>query len=378
MDTTWISIVFSLTVMALALGTVAAWRRLERARSEGFYPLRSQPASTAHVWRLIQAGEKNLAINLYREFAQVGWAEAAEAVKSLAQRGSEAGDVPPTGVEVTRPMSGVEAFPDLQLRPERVPNWPPADWTDRDGWDRYFTGEVKEWGMPTRDNVSRLLSSEARGKGRRIWFPGCGIDPHPASFAERGYQVLVTDFSKFAVKCQERLAEAFRSHSSPASPPGTFAVAEQDFTERGPAGEFDVVINRRAFQGLTAVAMAAAARHFHAALRPGGVCIIETMNVGASSRRNLMEGVLLAAGFYVPYHKTERWYRDQADEMAADPGMVRLPPPGGWKIYHKRRCEKRDALDAEYERRLEDEKAEVRLMLDNPATVVAEVRYGSG
>lgn len=42
----------------------------------------------------------------------------------------------------------------------------------------------------------------------RVWFPGCGLDPYPHTYAERGYTVFATDFSSVAVGYQQRLAAA--------------------------------------------------------------------------------------------------------------------------------------------------------------------------
>src|SRR5262249_1338288 len=147
-------------------------------------------------------------------------------------------------------------------------------------------------------------------KGGRIWFPGCGLDPYPKAYAERGCNVLATDFSSVAVRYQQRLAEAFSEENPSAKDRGAFAVAEHDFTQGAPDGEFDVVINCRGFQGLSSGAMRAAAGHFHAALRPGGASIIDTMNVQGDDR-NLIEDSLMAAGFFIPFQKSERWYRQQ-------------------------------------------------------------------
>src|SRR6185369_13510380 len=81
---------------------------------------------------------------------------------------------------------------------------------------------------------------------------------------------------------------SFLSENDLEAEPGTLSVREHDFTEPPPGGQFDVVINRRAFQGLSPDPMADAARHYASALRPGGAAIIDTINV-QGRRRDAIE-----------------------------------------------------------------------------------------
>src|SRR5262249_15290869 len=146
------------------------------------------------------------------------------------------------------------------------------------------------------------------------------------------------------------------------------------------------VINCRAFQGLSTDAMRAAARHFGAALRPGGACIIDTMNV-QGQLRNRIEDSLIAAGFYMPFQKSERWYREQLDGTGIVYGMVlgrpHIPardqyPPGHFSEFAERDQQILDSLRSEYEKRHQDEEAEVSAIVNNPATIVAHVVYATG
>lgn len=73
-------------------------------------------------------------------------------------------------------------------------------------------------------------------------------------------------------------------------------IAENDFTQESASGKVDVIINCRGFQGLAETATRAASERYHAALRPGGSCIIDTVNV-QGRHRNLIEDSLIAAGF---------------------------------------------------------------------------------
>jgi hypothetical protein len=266
-------------------------------------------------------------------------------------------------------------------------NGPPKDWSDRDAWDRYFNAEVLAGRIRSDPDfiVLRFLSF-AHEKGGRIWFPGCGLDRYPYTYALQGCKVLGTDFSSVAVMYQQRLAADFLKKAESAEVRGTFAVAEHDFTQTPPEGEFDVVINCRAFQGLSPGAMRAAAGHFYATLRPGGACIIDTMNVQGQGR-NLIEDSLTAARFCVPFQKSERWYRQQLDDTGIVYAMVlgrpRIPahgqyPPERFTEFRERDQKVLDSFWAEYERRRQDEAAEVDAIVNDPAARVAHVVYATG
>jgi hypothetical protein len=189
-----------------------------------------------------------------------------------------------------------------------------------------------------------------------------------------------------AVRYQQRLAAAFQKENESAKVQGTFSVAEHDFTLATPDGEFDVVINCRAFQGLSSGAMSAAAGHFYAALRAGGACIIDTMNVQGQDR-NLIEDSLIAAGFYIAFQKSERWYRQQLDSTGIVYEMVlgrpHIPagdqyPPKHFNKFAKRDQQILDSFRVEYERRCQGEAAEVNAIVNNPATIVGHVVYATG
>lgn len=270
-------------------------------------------------------------------------------------------------------------------------NNPPEDWSDKEGWNRYFKEQLSPGGIPSHAVYSepivlRFLSF-AHEKGGRIWFPGCGLDPFPKAYAERNCKVLATDFSTVAVAYQRRVAAAMLKESEAATVPVTFAVAEHDFTQGAPGGEFDVVVNCRAFQGLAPGAMRAAAGHSYAALRPGGACILDTMNVQGSHRRSLIEDSLIAAGFFIPFQKSERWYRQQLDSTGIVYGMVlgrpHIParhqyPPERFREFAERDQKILDSFRVEYERRLQDETAEVNALCHNPTSRVAHVVYATG
>jgi hypothetical protein len=132
--------------------------------------------------------------------------------------------------------------------------------------------------------------------------------------------------------------------------------------------------------------MRVAAGHFYAALRPGGACIIDTMNVQGQDR-NLLEDSLIAAGFYIPFQKSERWYRQQLESTGIVYGMVlgrpHIPawgqyPPEHFTEFAGRDQQILDSFHVEYERRLQDETAEVNAIVNDRATIVAHVVYATG
>jgi len=270
-------------------------------------------------------------------------------------------------------------------------NSPPEDWSDKQGWNRYFEAELSPGCIPSHaiysDSIVLRFLSFAHKKGGRIWFPGCGLDPFPKAYAQRKCKVLATDFSTVAVAYQRRVAAAMLKEGGPATVQAAFSVAEHDFTQGAPDGEFDVVINCRAFQGLASDAMRVAAEHFFAALRPGGACILDTMNVQGSDRRALIEDSLTAAGFFVPFQKAERWYRQQLDRTGIVYwwvlGRPRIPvhhpyPTERFRKFAERDQKILDSFRAEYERRLQDEAAEVNAICSKPTSTVAHLVYATG
>jgi hypothetical protein len=130
--------------------------------------------------------------------------------------------------------------------------------------------------------------------------------------------VLATDFSEVAVRYQRRkrlgfdcvrVAAALLPERHSTNVRGSFEVMEQDFTRARPDREFDVVIDCRAFQGLSSRAMRAAAKNFYASLRPGGTLFVDTMNVADTDHRNRIEDSLVGAGFHLPSPRSEPSYR---------------------------------------------------------------------
>src|SRR5262249_31312676 len=82
----------------------------------------------------------------------------------------------------------------------------PQDWTDQRAWDEYFSAELLAGRTSTyADPIVRRFLSLAREKGGCIWFPGCGLDPFPKTYAENGCRVVASDFSSVAIRYQQRV-----------------------------------------------------------------------------------------------------------------------------------------------------------------------------
>ena len=280
---------------------------------------------------------------------------------------------------------------------------PPIDWSDMKGWDHYFQGKNsdKPFRVPTAIGAQgwesvRFISFVTQ-RGDRVWFPGCGIDPGPRFYAFTGSSVVATDISAAAVRAQQGFGSlspevmfedwpAFAKSNAPIKQPGSFTVAQQDFRTCRPPGVFDVVINCRAFQGLPPSDMSTAAKQFFAALRPGGAAIVDTINVQGKLRDHI-EDSLLSAGFFLPFHLSERWYRNQLENTGIVYEMVLgrpLVPYRGqcpterFDEYRARDEKTLSSFRGEYEARLAAEKPSVEKALDSPDTIVAYAVYPTG
>jgi SAM-dependent methyltransferase len=208
---------------------------------------------------------------------------------------------------------------------------------------------------------------------------------------------MATDFSPVAVHIQQHFAglapqtmfadwSSFVEGNPPIEKSGRFDVVEHDFVVGSPPGVFDVVINCRAFQGLSPSAMRAAAKHFFAVLRPGGAAIIDTINV---QRRacDVLEDSLMDAGFFLPFSASERWYRNQLENTGIAYGKVlgrphlrhdRRHPLEHFKGYEERDREILASFRTEYETRHAAEESFVEATMRQPETIVAYVVYNTG
>lgn len=274
---------------------------------------------------------------------------------------------------------------------------PPEDWSDVNGWDRYLRSQARDAPTSADDILSLRFAPFVLREGGRVWLPGCGVDRGPALYAALGCGVTATDISPFAIEWQQRLAEkpparisrgwrSFTERNQLVPAPGQFRAMVQDFTTDHPDGPFDVVISCRAYSQLEPDAQQRTARQFEKSLRPAGQLIVDTLNVQGQGR-NLLEDSLLDAGFFIPGHEAERWYRDRLDATgivyALVLGRPRIPHRDQYPPHQREACKRRDqatldAFAAEYEARIEAAVPEAKRRLEDGATKVAHVLYATG
>jgi hypothetical protein len=189
------------------------------------------------------------------------------------------------------------------------------------------------------------------------------------------------------------LGEEFAHHGSMLAPnedppesQGSFDAVVHDFTTGPPREKVDAVINVQSFQGLVQSDFHNAAQSHYSALRPGGQTILDMLNV-QGDLQNQIEEVLLSIGFYIPFHKAERWYREKlaasgiVHVMAL--GIPRIPYWNQYdeKDFERRREEDQKTLDSfrdEYEARQKAEAPESQAILKDGVTRVAHVVVNTG
>lgn len=277
----------------------------------------------------------------------------------------------------------------------------PEDWDDHEGWNTYHAAVARgTTGRPSaRGDASALrFHSFVSSLGDRVWFPGCGLDAGPALYSKTGMRVLATDFAPSAVEYQRALAarpigeildgwEGALERASAKPAAGTLEARVHD-QRTPPGGEpFDAVINVKAFQGLSQDSMSRAAAAMFGALRPGGRAIFDTMNV-QGARRTMLEDSLAAAGFHLPFHKTERWYRETLEATGIEYLMILGRPfVSGWTKYPRASdpsaTKESDeqllrSFEAEYHARLEAERPESEALQTDGRTIAAYVVYSTG
>jgi SAM-dependent methyltransferase len=275
--------------------------------------------------------------------------------------------------------------------------YPPEDWSDLHGWDRYLRSQAGETPDSADDILSLRFVPLVIREGGRVWIPGCGVDRGPALYAALGCSVTATDISPFAIEWQERLAarppsrvtrgwRSFTRSNDLVPAPGRFRAIVQDFTVERPEGPFDVVINCRACSQLEPDAQRRAAHSFATSLRPAGHLVVDTLNVPGPGR-NLLEDNLLAAGFFIPGRDAERWYRDRLEATgiiyALVLGRPHIPlrdqyPPHEFEARKKQDQATLDSFGAEYQARLDAAVPEARRRLEDGVTRIAHVIYSTG
>ena len=280
---------------------------------------------------------------------------------------------------------------------DNVPPQPPQDWTDVDAWDRYLRAQARAAAPRADDILSLRFAPMVLREGGRLWVPGCGVDRGPALYAALGCRVTVTDVSPFAIGWQAALAaqpgariargwKAFTDANQLVPAPGSFDALRQDFTRELPDGEFDVVINCRAFSQLAPDVQRRAARSFARALRPAGHLIVDTLNV-QGDERTVLEASLLDAGFFIPGQEAERWYREQLAATGIVHAMVlgrpMIPRGDQYPPDEFAACARRDqailaSFRAAYEARVDAAVPEAQRRLADGVTRIAHVLYATG
>jgi hypothetical protein len=264
------------------------------------------------------------------------------------------------------------------------PATPPTDWSDVEGWNAWHS-KSRESSLDGRDLGLHFVASFREKAFRRIWFPGSGVSVSPRAFAELGFDVLSTDFSPVAAAAQAALAaapvtaeiDALLRDQRDSTRPTMLSARQHDFRHPLDADPFDVVLNRRAFQGLSLPDMRAAATIHYRALRQGGWAIFDTMNV-QGTRRDDIESTLADAGFAVPLYETHRWYRAALRDTGVDFVMILGRPlvPGANRSQTDQA--KLDAVTAQFHERAQREAVATKATFEAASTKIAHVVYSTG
>jgi hypothetical protein len=210
----------------------------------------------------------------------------------------------------------------------------PDDWDDHTGWEAYYSALPSDdfWyksattspGSFSFEQLGSLIDDLHSREWLTVWFPGCGFSPLPRAFSHFGFTVHATDIAPSAIEFQANnstiveplLSAVTVEHDNLKG--GSLISAIHDF--RTPLDvTVDVIFNIKSIQALPAASMDAAAQSHFAALRDGGLAFFDTMNV-QGDRRDLLEDKLADAGFYVPLHSHNKWYR----KALADTGIPHM------------------------------------------------------
>lgn len=199
----------------------------------------------------------------------------------------------------------------------------PRDWADDEGWDRHFGYYAGNNWLSCYDiwrGLSLNFGVQCQAEGRRrIWIAGCGLSSAPVLLAALGLDVWASDISRLAIHLQREALGSERTRRfvdaslgerelTRAAVPGALHLLRHDF--RGPwtEGPCDAIYNTAAIQGLPAADMRAAARVFHAALRPGGLAYVRLVGAAAIAE---VEAAFAEAGFGA--------FEDDGEPATSDP-----------------------------------------------------------
>ncbi|MEH1940399.1 MAG: class I SAM-dependent methyltransferase [Nostoc sp.] len=281
---------------------------------------------------------------------------------------------------------------------------PPENWDNHDQWNEYWANQsdalpqAEVWSPWRNEPELRFIDFVRNQSQRKVWFAGCGISFAPIFYAYAGCNVLASDVSVVAIDFLRQVnQQGITSLVSNVEEMNTDLKMEQtqatdlrflvhDFREPLDEYDFDVILNIKAYQGLPTTSMKQAATTFYKALKTGGYAIFDTQNV-QGDYRNQIEDSLLDVGFYIPFHKSERWYREQLNST----GIVYVMVLGGplipqWGQYGDDDWNTRASQDqeilysfySEYQKQREQESKEVQEILKGKQTKIAHVVYNTG
>lgn len=253
--------------------------------------------------------------------------------------------------------------------PETGPPWPPRSWRNNPGWDRYWALTIadEKWREPMvfrgGFGFQQILDWLREQRFRRILFAGNGISLQPYALAHIGFDATALDVSSVASEFVKQFPitpanltrflpayvpkwyphreSYFRTYDEDESlkrverecaPGGSVQVITADMFAYSPEVPFDIVYSRTSFQGFEPTGRAELARRFADWVRPGGVCIVETMNVSSEGCIEMV-GEFQSAGFFVRGVESQASYEKSK--------RARLNPDR-----HKRREAAKKALEA--------------------------------
>jgi hypothetical protein len=228
----------------------------------------------------------------------------------------------------------------------------PRNWRNIAGWDRYWTRTIADdfWREAGAFNLDYGLQRELdwlRKRGyRRILFAGNGISLEPYAYAHLGFDATAVDVSHVASEFVQAFpvapvhlsrflpayltqwdeihgaeievydaAKSLKRVEREGVGGGRVRVITADMFSFVPDEPFDVVYSNRAIQGFDSADRVELARRMADWVRPGGACVVESMNVSVEGYR-AMEDAFASAGFFIRGIETDRWF-DRTMELGS-------------------------------------------------------------